>query len=375
VLTSKADDAVRATKLNDVALSPRRDLAAVWGWHGVVVVSTESLATRWDIDAMMPRFSPDNRDLAVTDLKGVSLYSLATRSPRARLEVGKAIEAMAYSEDGKLLATAEMGGPIHIWDIASGQRTVTLPASQKTAALAFDRQRRHLAVASKDGAAMLWNLETGKPEWSLPRAGEIVRMWFGPDDRWVMFVRDSGPVRVVDRTTGRELAALPHRDEGLVGALNPKKTLLALGSEYIYAPTAAGSRAPVTVWNLANLAPAMLPERTLSAHSGIISSLDFSPDGRWLVTGGLDDAVIVWDLSDGEVIDSYRYSSGGVFRAVFGGDGHHIVVADRDGHVALHDCVPCGSGAALLAAAQARIARQLSAEQRRRYLDTMTVER
>jgi hypothetical protein len=51
------------------------------------------------------------------------------------------------------------------------------------------------------------------------------------------------------------------------------------------------------------------------------------------------------------------------------------VVADRDGHVALHDCVPCGSGAALLAAAQARIARQLSAEQRRRYLDTMTVER
>ena len=112
----------------------------------------------------------------------------------------------------------------------------------------------------------------------------------------------------------------------------------------------------------------MLPERTLSGHAGIISSLDFSPDGRWLVTGGLDDAVVVWDLSDGEVIDSYRFSSGGVFSAVFGGDGHHIVVADRDGHVALHDCVPCGGGAALLAAAQSRIVRPLSADQRRRYL-------
>jgi WD40 repeat protein len=191
VLTSKADDLVRATKLNDVAISRRRDLAAVWGWHGVVVVSTESLATRWDIDAMMPVFSPDSRDLAVTDLKGVSLYSLATRSPRARLEVGKAIDAMAYSEDGKLLATAVMGGPIHIWDLASGQRTVTLPASQKTTLVAFDRQRRHLAVASTDGAAVLWNLETGKPEWSLPHGAAIVRMWFGPEDRWVMFVRDS----------------------------------------------------------------------------------------------------------------------------------------------------------------------------------------
>ena len=231
-LAWKADDAVRAIKLNDVAISPRRDLAAVWGWHGVVVVSTESLATRWDIDAMMPVFSPDNRDLAVTDLKGVSLYSLATRSVRARLEVGKAIEAMAYSEDGKLLATAEMsGGPIHIWDIASGRRIATFPASQKTTGLTFDRHRRHLAVASRDGAAILWNLETGKPEWSLPPGSAIVRVWFGPDDRWMMFVHYSGPARVVDRATGRELAALPHRDEGIIGALNPRKTLVALGSE------------------------------------------------------------------------------------------------------------------------------------------------
>ena len=375
-LSRKADHAIVATKLNDLALSPRRNLAAMWGWHGVVVVNTDSFATPWDINGgMMPVFSPDSRELAIADLKGVSLYSLAARSPRVRLETGSAPDAMAYSADGRLLATAVRSGETLVWDVASGARTATLRSSLRTTALAFDRQRHHLAVVSTDGAAALLNLGTGKPEWSLPAAGRIKHVWFGPDDRWLMFVRDSGSARVVDRATGRELAALAHRDEGLVAALNQQKTALALGSEYIYAPTAIGSRAPVTVWNLANLSPEMVPERTLSGHSGIISSLDFSPDGRWLVTGGLDDAVLVWDLSDGEVIDSYRYSSGGVFSAVFGGDGRHVVVADRDGNVALHDCVPCGAGATLLAAAQERIVRPLSAEQRRRYLDALSVER
>ena len=184
----------------------------------------------------------------------------------------------------------------------------------------------------------------------------------------MILVLASGSARVVQRATGREVAVLTHRQgyNGGIGAVNSPKTLLAVGSSYIYAPSATGYRAPVTVWNLANVAPAMLPERTLSGHTGSITSLDFSPDGRWLITGGLDDAVLVWDLNGGDVIDSYRFGSGGVFHAVLGADGHHVMVADRDGRVALHECVPCGGGAALVSAAEAKITRPLSADQRRR---------
>lgn len=56
----------------------------------------------------------------------------------------------------------------------------------------------------------------------------------------------------------------------------------------------------------------LAPERTLSGHSAPTTSIDFSPDGRWLVTGGLDDAVLVSNLSDGEILDSNAYSRGGV---------------------------------------------------------------
>jgi WD40 repeat protein len=373
-LAWRSDDHILAVKLNDLVLSPQRDWAAVWGWHGTVVTRTASLDMKWIAtdDSMAPVFSPDNRDVALSGMKGVTIYRLATRSPRLRLETGAAANVMAYNPDGKLLATSLSSGTVDVWDTVSGKRTARLPLGQRATALAFDRQSNYIAVAVREHGMVLWDLKTGKLLWSLPLAGRIQRIAFGAGARWLVFVPDAAAARVVDVKTGRELATLNHREEGLIGALSPGNTHLALGSKYTFAPTALGSRAPVTLWNLASLAPTMQPERTLVAHSGIITSVDFSPDGRWLATGGLDDAVLVWDLSAGEVIDTYRRSHGGVFRAVFTADSRHIIVADREANVALHDCVPCGDLAPLVEAAQARIVRPLTVEQRRRYVGALT---
>lgn len=270
-----------------------------------------------------------------------------------------------------------MTGPIDVWEVATGARRVALPSRERAILVAFDRQGRQIVAVSKDGTATLWSLVDGTPTWSVRGTAAIAGAWFGPGDRWVALVPASGATRLVDRATGRELSAFSHRDgyQAQTGALNAAKTWLALGSDYMYAPSALGYRAPVTLWNLTDLAPKMLPERSLVGHSSAITSIDFSPDGRWLVTGGLDNAVLVWDLSDGQIVDSNHYSTGGVFRALFAGDGHHIVVADREGRVSLHDCVPCGNDTALLAVARAKIVSPLSEDQRRRHLPGAIVER
>ncbi len=376
-MSRRSDDHIRAIKLNDVVLSPRRDVAAVWGWHGIVVMPTGSSGAHWALDGMAPVFSPDNRELAVTDAAGVSVYDLATRKPRVRLRVGSGRQSAAYSADGSLIATTSTNGPIDLWDVATGARRATLPSRERATLVAFDRSGRQLVAVSKDGTATLWSLGDGTPTWTLRGTTAIAGAWFGPDDRWVALVPASGATRLIDGATGRDLSAFSHRDgyQAQTGALNATRTWLALGSDYTYAPSALGYRAPVTLWNLMSLAPKMLPERTLVGHSQAITSIDFSPDGRWLVTGGLDNAVLVWDLSDGQIVDSSHYSSAGVFRAVFAGDGRHVVVADRDGRVSLHDCVPCGDDTALLAVARAKIVTPLSEDQRRRYLPGTTGER
>lgn len=368
-LTEAQDNRVRATKLNGVVISPGGDVAALWGWHGVVVLHPASPGSRWTVDGSAPAFSPDGRDLAVSDASGVAIYRLDTHALRTRLPIGTRLDALAYSPDGRRLATVALRGPITVWDLASRQRVTTLPATDRISSLLFDRAGRHLLAVASDGSATLWNLAGATAPWSKPRAAGG-GAWFGPDDAWVMLVPASGPARMIDRTSGSELTAISHRDAygGQTGALDPGKKTLALGSQYAYAPSSLGYRAPVTLWHVTSATARSSLERTLVGHSDAIASIGFSPDGRWLVTGGLDDAVLVWDVTDGEIIDSHLQSTGGVFRAVFAGDGHHIVIGDRDGRVRVHDCVPCDTDAALVAAAQSKIIRPLSPDERKRYL-------
>jgi len=82
--------------------------------------SSERPVTAGIEDAMMPVFSPENREPAGKRVETRGALQSATRSPRAGSRSGKIIEAMAYSEDGNLLATAVMS--VSIRQLTNGQR-------------------------------------------------------------------------------------------------------------------------------------------------------------------------------------------------------------------------------------------------------------
>jgi WD40 repeat protein len=151
-------------------------------------------------------FSPDGKTVATGHLSGgMTLWDVATGQKRQlQVEVGDQAAAgvyqLAYSPDGDTLATA-IGGtkeiPLCLWDVKTGKvrRTIQDP-SQAIAALAFSRDGKILAVASADlGTVRLYDSATGRPlrHFQVGPAFGIVRdVVFTPDGRRLVTLNGDG---------------------------------------------------------------------------------------------------------------------------------------------------------------------------------------
>ncbi|HLD29554.1 MAG TPA: hypothetical protein VJC03_04375, partial [bacterium] len=79
-----------------------------------------------------------------------------------RIETGT-VSALAFSPGGRLLAVAEEGGTIGLWDPVDGSMKTAISAHQgKVSALSFHPAGRRLASAGPDGVVKLWDLESGR---------------------------------------------------------------------------------------------------------------------------------------------------------------------------------------------------------------------
>ena len=112
--------------------------------------------------AQPSRFSPDGR-LATADATKIVLWDVGAEPPRGhRFSTnGSAVWALAFSKDGRTLATAGTDGTVQLWDVqSSGKRGRPLPGDHGTVYdIAFGRNET-LATAGADGTVRLWDAAT-----------------------------------------------------------------------------------------------------------------------------------------------------------------------------------------------------------------------
>jgi WD40 repeat protein len=193
------------------------------------------------------------------------------------------VNGVAFSPDGRLLATADGDRTARLWDPATGTQLRTLTGHTDVVnGVAFSPDGRLLATGSADGTARLWDSATGAQLRTLTGHTDGVHAVFSPDGRLLATGSWDGTARLWDPATGTQLRTLTGHTDGVVAVgFSPDGRLLATGSP----DDTARLWDPATGTQL----------RTLTGHTAGVYGVAFSPDGGLLATGSWDGTVRLWD--------------------------------------------------------------------------------
>jgi eukaryotic-like serine/threonine-protein kinase len=234
--------------------------------------------------------------------------------------LASAITSAAFSPDGTRVAAGSADGAVCVWRV-EGRVTVAALKGQESAirSLVFDRSARRLLSRNDQPEARLWDLADGR--WvALGRAWSV---HFSPDGRSISCVF-RGELRFLSSVDGQPIA-LADAGGGAheAAAFSPDGSRIAIGGRF---PATDIAVHPLTVAG---------QTIALKGHGNTISSLDFSPDGRRLASGSLDQTARIWDTSTGSSVAVLHGHRDKIVGVRFASDGRRLLTYSDDGAIRL----------------------------------------
>jgi WD40 repeat protein len=249
--------------------------------------------------------SADGTMLAVGSKDLVRLLDVASGKEVRRFQPDDDFEApAAFSPDGKTLVL--MGGGASLWDVATVRRLPDRP--RRGSLVAFSPDGKVLATSDYSHPVRLWDPTTGKELRVLGREGDGGNFFaFSPDGKVMVSGRDDGTV-LWDVATGKEIRQFgDNRGLQYAGAFSPDGKTLALSDDQA-----------VRLFDVATGKEL----RPLAAHASDLDVVAFSPDGKTALTGS--DGLRTWDAATGKALVTVG-SRATVGAAVYAPDGKTIV--------------------------------------------------
>ena len=189
-------------------------------------------------------YSPAGTRLAVASSIGIWLYDTATYQEIALIAGPTGgVSSVAFSPDGRTLATSGSNGKVRLWDVMTGKHKRVLTGHRSYVwGVAFSPDGITLASGSADRTVCLWDAVTGEQKLTLTgHVSSVYSVAFSPDGGTLAGGSRDGAVRLWDAVTGEH-------------------------------------------------------KLTLTGHTNWAHSVVFSPDGRTLASASYDGTVLLWKL-------------------------------------------------------------------------------